>query len=406
MAVVDEQPATLAPVAGLRLGAVAAGLVEPERPDLAVVELAAGATCAGVFTRNCFRAAPVRVAESHLAAGDAARYLLINTGNANAGLGQQGMRDCLACCQAMADATGCALDAVLPYSTGVIGERLAVDRIIDAIPHAIGSLRDNAWLEVARAITTTDTRPKGYSETVELDGGPVTITGIAKGAGMIRPNMATMLAFIGTDVGLDRALAGRALEDAVATSFNRITIDGDTSTNDASTLIATGASGVAIHDRTSRDYERFFEALARLCTRLAQSIVRDGEGATRFVSVNVTGARGEAEAESVAFTVAESPLVKTAISAADPNWGRFLAAVGRAGIGDLAVDGVRIWVGDYPIVDSGERVADYDEAEAAARMSAGDVAIWIDLARGSHHATVWTCDLTAEYVRINAEYRS
>ncbi len=406
MAVGTDEPGVLTPIPGVRVGVVSAGLVAPERPDLVLFELAEGCDCAGVFTRNVFRAAPVQVAEAHLAGATSTRYLLVNTGNANAGMGQQGMRDALACCQAVADTAGCSLDAVVPYSTGVIGERLATERIVDAIPHAMGSLRADGWLAAASAMATTDTRPKGASETVELDGGSVTLTGIAKGAGMIRPNMATMLAFVATDADLPTGLARRALEDAVNASFNRITIDGDTSTNDACTLLATGQSGVAVGDRVSADYERFAAALTRLCTRLAHSIVRDGEGATRFVTIAVTGAASEAEAEAVGFTLGESPLVKTAIGAGDPNWGRLLAAVGRAGVRGLDVETVRIWVGDYCIVQEGGRVPGYDEAEAATRMAGEDISISVDLGRGDREARIWTCDLTAEYVRINAEYRS
>lgn len=406
MAVGNDQPDRLMPVDGLRLGAVTAGMVKPERPDLALFELAEGTVCAGVFTRNRFRAAPVRVAESHLASGEAPRYLLINTGSANAGMGQQGMRDALACCQAVSEQTGCALDAVLPFSTGVIGEPLARDRLIEGIPHAVAALRDDGWLDAARAMTTTDTRLKGVSETVELTDGTVTLTGIAKGAGMIRPDMATMLAFIGTDAALEPALARRALDEAVAVSFNRISIDGDTSTNDACTLMATGRSKARVREREADDYRRFVAALTRVCTRLAHAIVRDGEGATRFVAITVTGAANSAEAERVGFTLAESPLVKTAIGAGDPNWGRLLAAVGRSGITDLVVEQVAIRVGDYTIVEHGGRVDGYDEAEAARHMADEDIVVTIDLGRGEAQATVWTCDLTAEYVRINADYRS
>jgi glutamate N-acetyltransferase/amino-acid N-acetyltransferase len=406
VAVGRDDPGVLTPIRGIRLGAVSAGLVSPQRPDLVLFELAEGCACAGVFTRNVFRAAPVQIAEAHLASDTPTRYLLVNSGNANAGMGQQGMQDALACCESVADNAGCAIDAVVPYSTGVIGERLAVESIVDAIPHAIGSLRADGWIAAASAMATTDTRPKGATETVALDHGLVTLTGIAKGAGMIRPDMATMLAFMGTDAEVPRGLLCRALEDAVGVSFNRITIDGDTSTNDACTLVATGQSGVSIAERSSADYKRFAAALTRLCTRLAQSIVRDGEGATRFVTITVQGAANQGEAEAVGRTLAESPLVKTAIGAGDPNWGRLLAAVGRAGVPGLTVETVRIWVGDYLIVQDGGRVPGYDEAEAAARMADEDVAITVDLGRGDSEACLWTCDLTAEYVRINAEYRS
>jgi len=406
MAVGNGHLPELRPVAGIRLGAVEAGVRKPGRRDLVLIELESGGGCAAVFTTNRFRAAPVRVAEAHLAESRSIRYLVVNTGNANAGTGERGMHDALACCQAAAEQGGCALNEVLPFSTGVIGEPLAADRIVQAMPHAVAALAEDGWTGAAEGILTTDTRPKGASTVVEIGGQPVTLTGIAKGAGMIRPDMATMLAFIGTDAALEPGLERAALRQAVAHSFNRITIDGDTSTNDACVLMSTGRSGVAIERRDSEAYRQFVDGLSRVCRDLAHAIVRDGEGATRFVTVAVSQAGTEAEAERVAFTVAESPLVKTALFAGDPNWGRILAAVGRAGVGDLDVERVDIWLDDYPIAEAGSRAAAYEEAEAAARMAREDVTIRIRLGRGEAAASVWTCDFSYDYVRINADYRT
>lgn len=405
MAVGSAEFGPLYPVAGVRCGSVEANVRKPGRRDLALFELEPGSVCAAVFTTNRFRAAPVRIAESHLTTGGDIRYLLVNTGNANAGTGAQGTKDALACCRRVAEQGGCAVDQVLPFSTGVIGEPLPVEPITDGIPHVFKALAEDGWEAAAEGILTTDTRPKGASETVEFDGRRVTITGIAKGAGMIRPDMATMLAFVATDAALEPGLARRALREAVAVSFNRITVDGDTSTNDACTLMATGCSGVGI-EVGDGSYARFVEALTRVCGRLARAVVRDGEGATRMLTVEVDEAATEAEAERVAFTVAESPLVKTAVYAADPNWGRLLAAVGRAGVVDLDVDGVRIWLSDYLIAERGGRASTYEEEAAAERMAGEDVHVRIGLGRGRETATVWTCDLSYDYIKINADYRT
>ncbi|RZU97923.1 bifunctional glutamate N-acetyltransferase/amino-acid acetyltransferase ArgJ [Spiribacter vilamensis] len=403
MAVSESPLPVLHPVPGVRIGVVEAAVRKAGSNDLVVMALDEGSQVAGVFTRNLFRAAPVRFAESHLRDDDP-RYLLINTGNANAGTGQAGDRAVQQNCAALADQTGCRSTQVIPYSTGVIGEPLPADRIDAALPAAIDGLQADHWAEAADAIRTTDTRPKGRSLRLELSGGTITLTGIAKGSGMIRPDMATMLAYIATDAVIDAASLRRMLRDAVAVSFNRITVDGDTSTNDACTLIATSASGVTLADASDR--ERFLDALTTMCTALAREIVADGEGATRDLAIRVTGARTTAEAEQVAFTVAESPLVKTALFAADPNWGRILAAVGRAGIRDLDVDRVRIGIGDCRIVEGGGLSPHYDESAAAACMAADHVSMTIDLDRGGETATVWTCDFSYDYVRINAEYRS
>ena len=390
------------PVAGVRLAAVAAGVRYPDRLDLVLLELAPGSRVAAVFTRNRFRAAPVQLAEQHLAAV-APRYLLINTGNANAGTGAAGLDAARRCCAAVAARAGCDPRAVLPFSTGVIGEPLPVSPIEAALPAAFNGLAEDAWLAAARGIMTTDTVPKGASLELRLPAGRVRLTGIAKGAGMIRPDMATMLAFIATDATIDAGHLRALLRDAVAASFNRITVDGDTSTNDACVLMATGRSGVSVDAAAE---PAFAAALTELCQSLAQAMVRDGEGATRFVTVVVEQGRNGAECLQVAYAVAQSPLVKTALFAGDPNWGRILAAVGRAGIEDLAVTAVDIWLNDVRIVHGGERDPDYTEAQGQAAMAGEDIRIRIALGRGEAMERVWTTDLSHEYIRINAEYRT
>ncbi len=389
------------PVSGLRLSATAAGIRYQDRPDLCLMELAEGSTTAAVFTRNRFCAAPVIVAREHLAK-DAPRYLLINAGNANAGTGDEGLRAARETCRAVAAMAGCAMSQVLPFSTGVIGEDLPLTPFQRAVPGLVQELREDAWNEAARAIMTTDTRPKCWSTVVELSAGPVVITGIAKGSGMIRPDMATMLAYVATDARIARDDLQAMLETAVRGSFNSITVDGDTSTNDACVLVATGASGVvpAGEDRT-----RFEQALGALCFQLAREIVRDGEGATRTVDIEVSGAPSVEDARAVAYTVAESPLVKTALFAGDPNWGRILAAVGRAGVA-LDIVAVRIWLGDVLIVSHGGRDPGYREEDGARVMAEKEYAIRIDLGQGTARARVMTCDLSYDYVKINAEYRS
>ena len=397
-------PTELAPVAGIRLGSASAGIKKPGRRDVVVMEIAAGATCAAVFTRNAFCAAPVVVAREHLQTGTP-RYLLVNTGNANAGTGAPGLHDARRSCVALAEQAGCAAQQVLPFSTGVIGEPLPVDKIEAALPAALAALRADAWIDAAHGIMTTDTLPKGVSRRVPMQGTTVTITGIAKGAGMIRPDMATMLSFIATDAGLPQAQLQRALADAVNASFNRITVDGDTSTNDSCVLIATGQAGAAITD-ADRDYAAFAAALSEVCIELAQAIVRDGEGATKFVTIEVTEGRTAQECLDVAYTIAHSPLVKTALFASDPNWGRILAAVGRAGIGDLVLGDVRVYLDDVCIVSNGGRDPAYTEAAGQTVMNHAEVTIRVLLGRGAASERVWTTDLSYDYVKINAEYRT
>jgi glutamate N-acetyltransferase/amino-acid N-acetyltransferase len=394
-------------VAGVRLGTARAGVCKPGRRDLVVLEIETGACVAARFTRNAFCAAPVQVARAHLEAGAGVRYLLVNTGNANAGTGEPGLAAARACCAALGSSAGVDASAVLPFSTGVIGEPLPVDRIVAALPQALASLSADGWADAAEGIMTTDTRPKGASRMLDLDGVRVTISGIAKGAGMIRPDMATMLAFVATDAAIAPELLDAALGRAVQASFNAVTIDGDTSTNDACVLVATGAAGNdAIRHANDPRLARFEAALGELAIELAQELVRDGEGATKFVAVEVSGGRDVAECRRVAFTVAESPLVKTALFASDPNWGRILAAVGRAGVEALDVSRVTVELNGVRIASRGARDPAYTEEAGQRAMDAEDITITIDLGRGEAAATVWATDLSHDYVRINAEYRS
>ncbi|HIG67528.1 MAG TPA: bifunctional glutamate N-acetyltransferase/amino-acid acetyltransferase ArgJ [Porticoccaceae bacterium] len=392
---------TFFPVAGVRLGIGSAGIKKPGKKDLVVIELAPGSRVAGIFTRNQFCAAPVHVTRSHLAS-DAPRYLLINTGNANAGTGEQGLLDATHSCSALATSRGVDINAILPFSTGVIGEFMPMDKLMAGLPKAVGNLSEQGWEEAAQGILTTDTRPKGNSRQYG-DDHQVTITGISKGSGMIKPNMATMLAFVATDALIDNELLHRALTIATEVSFNRITVDSDTSTNDSVVLVATGASNVVI-DEVS--FDTFVDQLSQVFTDLAQAIIRDGEGASKFVSVVVEGALNKAEALNTAYTIAESPLVKTALSASDPNWGRILAAVGRSNIVDLDVNLVQIFLNNVLIAEYGSRADTYSEEAGQEAMQSEDIEIRVSLSRGDYNETVWTSDLTQEYVRINAEYRT
>jgi glutamate N-acetyltransferase/amino-acid N-acetyltransferase len=407
MAVRLNPPETLAPVKGIRLATAEAGIRYKGRPDVAILEVVHGTRAAAVFTRNAFCAAPVTVAREHLAAA-APRFLLINAGNANAGTGEEGLRDARESCRLLAERAACIEAAVLPFSTGVIGEPLPVHRFGPAIDQLLIDLHSDseAWMDAARAIMTTDTVPKGASRQIEIDGKTVTVTGIAKGSGMIHPDMATMLAFVGTDADLAQGLLQSALEKAVGSSFNSITVDGDTSTNDACILLATGTSGALVETADSDACRAFTSALEEVCQQLAQAIVRDGEGATKFVTLEVVEAGDEGEARLVAFTVAHSPLVKTALFASDPNWGRILAAVGRAGIDGLDVDRVWLTINGVSIARDGGRDPEYTEAQGAEAMSADEITIRIGLGRGEAQARIWTTDLSHDYVRINAEYRS
>lgn len=396
----------LYPVPGLRLGVACAGIKKPGRRDLVLIEMPPGAQCAAVFTRNAFCAAPVTLAKRHLAAA-APRYLLINTGNANAGTGEQGLRDAAACCETAAVAAGVQAEQVLPFSTGVIGEPLPVDKISAGVPAAFAALDAAGWVDAAHAIMTTDTVAKGASRQVEIDGQTVTVTCIAKGAGMIRPDMATMLAFIATDAALAPELLQMCLAAAVQTSFNAITIDGDTSTNDACVLIATGrGSSSRLDSAQAPAYAAFARAVREVCETLAQAIVRDGEGATKFITVDIRGGADAEECRQVAYAIAHSPLVKTAFFASDPNWGRILAAVGRAGLSGLDVNRIDIYLDEVCIVQSGGRAPAYQEALGQAVMAREEITVRVQLGRGDGAARVWTCDFSYDYVRINAEYRT
>lgn len=406
MAVGDGTLAELYPVAGFRLGTASAGIKTPGRRDLVVMDIADGSSVAAVFTQNAFCAAPVQVARRHLTALTP-RYLVVNTGNANAGTGEQGLRDSQACCDGMARLSGVSSESVLPFSTGVIGEPLAVDKIITALPEAINDLSEQGWAVAAEGIMTTDTRPKAASRRFEFQGEMITVTGIAKGAGMIKPNMATMLAYVATDAPVVNHLLDDMVREAVNHSFNRITVDGDTSTNDACVLVATGRAAVPpVTLPSDALFAPLQEAITHIFIELAQGLVRDGEGASKFVTVAVTGGGSEEECLRVAYTVAESPLVKTALFASDPNWGRLLAAIGRAGVEGLEVDRVDVRLNNILIAENGCRAASYTEEQGEAVMAEEDITIAIDLARGEAVATVWTSDLSHEYVRINAEYRT
>ncbi len=406
MAVGSDHFPPMPALAGIRLGIARAGLRSGPGDDLAVIELAPDSVAAAVFTRNAFSAAPVIVAKRHLKVSPSPRWLLINAGNANAGTGQQGIEDALATCRALSDLTQGQPTQILPFSTGVIGEPLAVEKITAALPQALTNLSPRNWENTARAIMTTDTRPKGAVAKVTIGGKAVTIAGIAKGAGMIAPNMATMLAFIGTDAKAAPATLQSLLQTCVGDTFNAITVDGDTSTNDACILMATGQANNPALDASHSDLDAFRHALHEVCAQLAQAIVRDGEGATKLMRIKVTEAKNETEARQVAFTVANSPLVKTAFFAGDPNWGRILAAVGRAGIDQMVIDDIRIWLDEICIVSGGGRNPDYTETQGQQVMAQDEITVTIALGRGQTQAQVLTCDLSYDYVRINAEYRT
>lgn len=392
------------PVAGVRLGSAAAGIRYQNRDDLALMAFDEGSTGAAVFTRNAFRAAPVTLARRHLRTTNP-RFALINAGNANAGTGAGGMEDAWETCVLVSGQAQAPLESVLPFSTGVIGQRLNLSAFRAGIPKALKDLRETGWSRAARAIMTTDTRPKGASRQVAVDGKTVTFTGMAKGSGMIHPDMATMLAFVATDAAVAADDLQAALERAARVSFNAVSVDGDTSTNDACLLVATGAGGVRLAPGSDA-WIRWEAALTDLCIELAQAIVRDGEGATKFVTLDVRGGRDESECRQVGFTIAHSPLVKTALFSSDANWGRILACVGRAGLRDLDLSGVHLYLDDVCVIRAGEPDPEYREALGAAVMKQPEITVRIDLGRGEASATVWTCDLSHDYVSINAEYRS
>ena len=409
MAVGSGDIGELHPVAGVKLSAVSAGIKKAGRLDVVLFEVCAQASIAGAYTQNAFCAAPVTVAKQHESSGlvERPRYFLVNTGNANAGTGEEGIAAALACCQAVANQAKEGSSQVLPFSTGVIGEALPVDKIIAVIPQAFSRLSDSPWLEAARGIMTTDTRPKAVSYQLELAGKSITITGIAKGAGMIKPNMATMLGYIFTDAQISQDTLQALLSTAINKSFNRITIDGDTSTNDCCMLVATGKSGVEISTEIDeQSYQEFSLGLYKVFSSLAQGLVKDAEGANKFVNIKVEGGQNSAESLQVAYTIAESPLVKTALFASDPNWGRILAAVGRAGLENLNITAIDILLGDVCIVRGGSVSPDYTEDAGAAVMALDEICITVKLGRGTGFDEVWTSDLSYDYVKINAEYRT
>ena len=406
MAVGSGELPVLHPIDGVKIGVASAGIKKVGRIDTVVFELCEGTSVAGVFTLNAFCAAPVTVAKEHLATSSP-RYLLINTGNANAGTGQAGMLNARNSCAALADLVGVAPSEVLPFSTGVIGEKLPVDKLVAAMPAAVTALSADSWEAAANGIMTTDTRPKATSRQLDIAGRTITVTGISKGAGMIKPNMATMLGYVATDANIAPNVLQAMLDQSADASFNRITIDGDTSTNDACVLVATGrAGGEQLTETSGPVFDELQRVFNEVFLELAHAIVRDGEGATKFVAVEVTGAKDVSEALKVAYAVAESPLVKTALFASDPNWGRILAAIGRAGVESLDVAALTVHLDDVLITEQGGRAESYTEAAGAAVMKQAEIRIRINLNRGLHAETVWTTDFSYDYVKINAEYRS
>ena len=396
---------TLHPVPGFELGIASAGIKRPGRKDVVVMRCAEGSSVAGVFTLNAFCAAPVILAKQRVQG--TVRYLLTNTGNANAGTGAPGLAAAERTCAKLAELTGVKASAVLPFSTGVIGEPLPVEKIEGALQAALDDLSENNWAAAATGIMTTDTLPKGASRQFQHDGVTITVTGISKGAGMIRPNMATMLGYIATDAKVAPAVLKDLMLDGANKSFNRITIDGDTSTNDCCMLIATGKADVAeVTEASGPLFEALKKAVFEVCMDVAQAIVRDGEGATKFVTVEVNGGGNHQECLDVGYAVAHSPLIKTALFASDPNWGRILAAVGRAGVPELDVSLIDVYLGDVCIASKGGRSATYTEAQGSAVMAEEEITIRIELGRGQCSETIWTTDLSHEYVKINAEYRT
>lgn len=404
MAVGSGIASELLPVGGVKIGIAEAGIRKAQRKDLVVFELAAGSSVAAVFTTNAFCAAPVHVARKHLSVSGC-RYWLVNTGCANAGTGEQGMADALQSCSVLAQLASVDASAVLPFSTGVIGELLPMDRLVAGLPRALADLAADHWLRAAEGIMTTDTRPKGASKKIDIAGKTVTITGISKGAGMIKPNMATMLGFAATDAQVAQQDLQALLSAVADQSFNRITVDGDTSTNDACLLAATGQSGCVLSP-ASPQWADFAQAVRDIFVELAQAIVRDGEGATKFVSVQINGGQNSEECLRAAYAIAESPLVKTALFASDPNWGRLLAAIGRSGIPALDTACINIFLNGVQIVQNGGRASTYTEAQGQQAMAPEEITIRVELQRGTASETVWTCDFSHDYVTINAEYRT
>ena len=400
-----SEPDKILPVAGVRLASFAAGIKKNGKDDLVVLIFDEGSTCAATFTKNAFCAAPVTLAKKHLAQ-QSTRALLINSGNANAGTGETGMQNAIQSCVWLSEKLRCLPEQILPFSTGVIGEQLPMSVLKAGIDEVINGASENNWSLAAQGIMTTDTMAKAISRKVSIAGNEITISGIAKGSGMICPNMATMLAFIATDADVGSDFLQQCLSNVVEQSFNSITVDGDTSTNDACVLVATAKANNPQLNANSEDASLFFGVLKDVCQFLAQAIIRDAEGATKFVTITVSQARSTAEAKNVAYTIAHSPLVKTALFASDPNWGRILAAVGRADIKQLDINSVNIYLGDVCIVRNGSVAEDYSEDKGQSVMDQDEITIRVELGGGNDTATIWTSDLSHEYVRINAEYRS
>ena len=405
MAVGEYKFPIMVPIEGVRIGTASAGIKTVGRQDVMLMEVAEGSCVSGVFTQNAFCAAPVKVSKQH-AKDNSIRYLLTNSGNANACTGKQGYLDALSSCQKVATVAQVEAGQVLPFSTGVIGQELPIDKLLNAIPLAYQDLCISGWERAAKAIMTTDTRAKGAMAEVEIDGVVITVNGIAKGSGMICPNMATMLAYVATDAGIEQALLDYILVGSVNKSFNRITVDGDTSTNDSCILISTGRSGINITSEQSSAYLLLSNTIESVLVQLAQQIVSDGEGATKFVTIQVDGATTEREALTVAYAVGQSPLVKTALFASDPNWGRIVAAIGYADVADLDDAKVRVWLDDVLIVEHGGCADSYSESAGQKIMDQESITIKIDLGRGDSSETIWTTDLSHDYVSINADYRS
>ncbi len=403
-------PEALFPVAGVRLGIAEAGIRKVDRKDLTLLVLDPGCKVAGVFTQNRFCAAPVHVCKSHLSSGAEIRALVINTGIANAGTGEAGMQAAQATCAAVGELLGIKAGQVLPFSTGVILEPLPVDRLVAGLPRCQKDLLADHWHAAAHAIMTTDTVAKAASRRVVVDGKTVTVTGMSKGAGMIRPNMATMLGFVATDAGISEPLLRELAKEAADESFNCITVDGDTSTNDSFIVIATGKSGATFADASAPGYVAVRDAVKAVALELAQAIIRDGEGATKFISINVEGGRDRDECKRVGYAIGHSPLVKTAFFASDPNLGRILAAIGYADVDALNVDGVRVWLAskgeDVLVAEKGGRAASYREEDGSRIMQAAEITVRVDLGRGKACGTVYSCDFSYDYVKINADYRS
>ena len=401
-------PEQLFPIKGVTLGTAEAEIRKPGRKDLLVIALEAGAHVAGTFTQNHFCAAPVLIAREHLSTPESAiRALIVNTGNANAGTGQTGITDARATCAEAARLLGCDSRQVLPFSTGVIMEPLPVAKIIAGLPAAVADLKEDNWLAAAEAIMTTDLVPKAVSKKISLGGISVAVTGIAKGSGMIHPNMATMLSYIATDAALSPSILLEITRHATENSFNRITVDGDTSTNDAFILMGTGLAGnLPITDKESFEYAQLRDTITEVAVQLAQAIVRDGEGATKFITIHVEGGRSMDECSKAAYAIAHSPLVKTAFFASDPNLGRILAAIGYAGIEGLDVEGLQLFLGDVLVAENGGRASAYREEDGQRVMKQSEIVVRVVLNRGDASATVWTCDLSYDYVKINASYRS